>query len=174
MAHYTLDEIKGHEFEAAGAKLIEGAKAGLYEAARDILALSLEYCPEDTGVLRRSARVDDSNLNQGARAGGMFLPVSMQSPYAVVGYGYGAEVNPKTQRIASDYAVPVHERAELKHEPPTQSHFLQTAVEEYATIFGTVVGEMMADIESVSGPSLLTSFLDWEELVARRDGMGGV
>src|SRR5438067_978412 len=100
MALYTLDDLEtlyaagSGPFAEAGKKLIEGAKAGLWIAAKEVLALSLEYTPEDTGTLRRSARVDDTGLGPKPRSTiGTFLA---DDPYATVGYGYGTEVNEKT------------------------------------------------------------------------------
>jgi hypothetical protein len=144
----------------------------MYISGREILALSLMLCPEDTGTLRRSARVDDSNLSamRPRNSLGQFMS---GNPYVVVGYGYGFERNEKTGHLASEYAVPVHERLDQRHEPPTQAKFLEDAVYEYSANYGPTIGTMMAGLNSISGPSLLQAFIDWRTLVERRVAASG-
>ena len=80
----------------------------------------------DNGTLRRSARV--------------FAPVNLGGAISVtMGYGFGEEVNP-AGRLASEYAVPVHERTDLMHAPPTKSGFLLDPVLEHAGSFAYELG----------------------------------
>src|SRR6266567_2648395 len=141
------------EFAKAGRDLIEGAKAGLKVAGEEIMALSQELCPIDTGTLRASARVSDPVARSTL---GTFVAAD---PYVTLSYGNGFEVNPKTGRIAAAYAVPVHERIEVRHDPPTQAKFLEDAMMEYVGFLGTTVGSMMHAIEDVTGPSQLYGFV---------------
>lgn len=125
-------------FSSAGNDLVRRLERGLYDFAKDVMRESLVECPisgpetyvpqirtiqgrlvylgddpdmvGDNGTLRRSARV--------------FAPVRELDRVKVeVGYGFGEEVNP-AGRVAAEYAVPVHERHELRHEPPTKSGYL--------------------------------------------------
>ncbi len=131
-------------FQTAGKQLVDRLERGLYEFAKDVMRESLVECPisgpdtyvttwgtsfrtingrivefedagedpivGDEGTLRRSSRV--------------FPPVrSPDGASVTVGYGFGDEVNPAGRR-AREYAIPVHERHELRHNPPTKSGYL--------------------------------------------------
>jgi hypothetical protein len=141
-------------FEEAGKQLIDSLERGLYDSAKDVMRESLIECPisdadtyvpqfftrgagpgrqviftgldpemvGDAGVLRRSSRV--------------FAPVREADRSTVeMGYGFGEEVNP-AGRVAAEYAVPVHERSEVRHRPPEKSHFLSDVVYAFASHFG--------------------------------------
>ena len=132
------------EFEAAGEALVRRLEEALVDEAVEVMRESIVECPVsgpetyvavwgtqyrtvdgrvrffgneddefiegDSGTLRRSARV--------------FAPIRTPGELTVeMGYGFGEEVNP-AGRLAAEYAVPVHERSDLMHDPPTKSHFL--------------------------------------------------
>lgn len=140
-------------FEQAGNELINTLERGLYENAKKVMRESLVECPisdeatyqpqfftrgegpsrqviftgldpemvGDAGTLRRSSRV--------------FAPVRETDRVTVeMGYGFGEEVNP-AGRVAAEYAVPVHERSELHHRPPTKDHYLSDPVFAFAAHF---------------------------------------
>lgn len=73
----------------------------------DVLALSAERCPVDTGTLRATGHVE------GPTAKGDKVDI-------VVGYG----------GPAAPYALPVHERLGVRH-PVGQAKFLESAALEY-------------------------------------------
>jgi len=125
-------------FEQAGLDLIRKAEVGLYDAAVEVMKASLKECPlsgpdtygnlvGDNGTLRRSAVVAEPT-----RTG--------DGSSVVIGYGFGEEENPRGMK-AAEYAVPVHERAELRHDPPTKSHFLQDPLLEAADRVGPFLAE---------------------------------
>ena len=131
-------------FSAEGERILQATKVGLYKAGLEIMRESLRICPIDTGVLRSSARVEEPE----------------QTPTRVsvkMGYGYGVQVNPKTGQIAAQYAVPVHERLDQHHEPPTKAKFLEDPVLAYIPRFGRTVaatitrGDTTVDIGEVIG-----------------------
>jgi len=138
------------EFTKAGERLIAQLREALVDEAKSIMRESIQECPisdentyvpqfrmiggrlkylgddhdmvGDNGTLRRSARV--------------FAPVQEGERIVVeMGYGFGDEVNP-VGRLASQYAVAVHERAELHHDPPTKDHYLEDPVLAHAGTFG--------------------------------------
>jgi hypothetical protein len=143
------------EFEAAGEDLIRSLKAALVGEAEEIMRESIIECPVsgpetyiaefgtqyrqiegrpvflgneddeyiagDAGTLRRSARV--------------FAPRSDGNEITVeMGYGFGEEINP-AGRLAAEYAVPVHERGDLDHEPPTKAYYLLDPLLRHAGTF---------------------------------------
>jgi hypothetical protein len=143
------------EFEAAGEDLVRRLERALVEEAEAVMRKSIIECPisdretyieefgtqyrtiggrpvflgnpddvfieGDAGTLRRSARV--------------FAPRRTPNEVSVeFGYGFGEEVNP-AGRLAAEYAVPVHERSDLEHEPPTKSHFLLDPMLQEASTF---------------------------------------
>ena len=155
-------------FETAGENLIDRMTRGVYDAAKTLMKESLVLCPlsdettyiagwgtswrtingrrvhfdddeppivGDEGTLRRSARV--------------FPPVRSGDRVEVtVGYGFGEERNP-AGRLAGEYAVPVHEKAELRHTPPEQSHYLLDPL----LAFGGQYGQIVAEKTKESGPN---------------------
>jgi len=99
----------------------------------------------DNGTLRRSARVFKTVVH------GNEMTVE-------IGYGFGAEVNP-AGRVAAEYAVPVHERSELRHMPPTKDHYLLDPMNAFATHFGATMREAVksdnaAESRDVTGSDL--------------------
>lgn len=126
------------EFSAAGDRIIERLKGGMYAAAHDIMAVSEVEVPKDTLTLYGSRFVDVPESN------GVTVSVTL-------GYGRGVEVNPKTGRIAAEYAVPVHEIMEAHHEPPTKAKFLEDPVLAYS---GELEGILAAYISRAQEPIL--------------------
>lgn len=114
-------------FEDAGDRLIQGAMAGLFQAAVDIMYESQLIVPVDTATLKRSARVLEP-VNEGTAV------------VCELGYGYGEEINPKTGMRAAGYAIPVHERTEVRHAPPTSAKYLETPMLAYADRLDVTVG----------------------------------
>jgi hypothetical protein len=113
-------------FEEAGREVIAGLKAGLYQAGIDIMYVSQAEVPVDTGTLRASGRVLE--------------PEELGDTVSItIGYGYGDQVNPKTGQLASQYAVPVHERLDVKHAPPTKAKFLEDPVRAYQSLYGETI-----------------------------------
>jgi hypothetical protein len=95
---------------------LDGASADmLVEALEPTFGKSLEMCPVKNGDLRQSGYLEARSYYRRAEA--------------EIGYGRGG--NP-------DYAIYVHEMP-YAHEPPTQSKFLQQALEEdYFTILNSL------------------------------------
>jgi len=84
------------------AKIRNQTKAGLYAAGLMIKEKALRLTPIELGNLRGSTYVNPPIL-------------APQGPVVEVGY-------------TAAYAVYVHERTELHHDPPTQAKFLEDAI----------------------------------------------
>lgn len=110
-------------FEEAGRQLIAGLMAGIYQAEVDIMYVSQTEVPVDTGTLRASGRVLEPERHGDTIVG-------------TIGYGYGEQVNPKTGQLAAQYAVPVHERLDVRHAPPTKAKFLEDPCRAYEALYG--------------------------------------
>lgn len=123
-------------FSEEGDMLIERLKMGMNALAFEIMNDSLDQCPIDTGTLRRS-----SGIELAEQTGPHEVSVTM-------GYGYGDDVNPETRRPAAEYAVPVHERVEALHAPPTKAKFLEDPVFEHASQYGPWLAAYM----DIGGP----------------------
>jgi hypothetical protein len=88
----------------------------MVEALQPTLELSQEYCPIETGELRASGYVEARGRT------------------AEIGYGKDG---------MAPYAVLVHENPKFYHTPPTQSKFLQRAMDEdYFKILGRLVSSV--------------------------------
>lgn len=105
----------GDAFRRAGEQVIEGLAAGLYQSAIEIMRTSQGEVPVEFAILKASGRVLEPVLE------GTTLVCTL-------GYGYGTEVNPRDGKTAAGYAIPVHERLELKHAPPTKAKYLEDPV----------------------------------------------
>ena len=105
------------------AAVVKAVEAGLYQAGIDIMYQSQIEVPVDTGTLKASARVMEPETF------GTTVTVTL-------GYGYGEELNPKTGERAIQYAIPVHERMEVRHEPPTKAKFLEDPALVYEPFLG--------------------------------------
>lgn len=86
--------------------------AGLYLEAQAILAEATKITPIDTGALRASGHVEHPTID------GLAIEVRI---------GYGGASAP--------YALFVHERLDLFHEPPTQAKFLEATMNAHAADF---------------------------------------
>lgn len=113
-------------FEEAGREIIAALKAGIYQAEIDIMYVSQTEVPVDTGTLRASGRALEPE-QFGDRIVG------------TIGYGYGEQVNPKTGELASQYAVPVHERLDVRHAPPTKAKYLEDPCRAYELLYGATI-----------------------------------
>lgn len=101
-----------------GQGFFDGAAAAQVEEAKRVMLLARDvYCPIDTGALRGTALVT-AELRE--------LPLAS----ADIRFGDGI-----------DYAVFVHERLDLFHQPPTQAKFLQRAVDELSPQMTVRIGE---------------------------------
>lgn len=103
-------EVKGTEkLRRALAELGEWALAeagkALYAEAELIMTESKKQCPVDTGTLRGTGHVEQPEES------GDRVTVQM---------GYGGPAAP--------YAIWVHERLDLRHNPPTKAKFLEDPV----------------------------------------------
>lgn len=120
-------------FVDAGAKVIEGAAAGLYQAGTVVMATSQQLVPVDTGTLKRSGRVEEP-------------VVSEDRVEVTVGYGYGEAYPIKAagdgdEVVGPGYGVYVHEILRNKHKPPTQAKFLEVPAKAMGPELGSFVAE---------------------------------
>lgn len=118
-------------FESAGDELIRRAEEGLRQFAMDVMLESLHQVPRDTETLANSHQIGPTVHKADRRISVEF------------GYGYGTEINPKTNRMASQYALPVHEIYDAHHSPPEKSHFLIDPLIEQGATFGTLLKRFM-------------------------------
>jgi hypothetical protein len=149
-------------FVDAGDELLGQLRSGLDAFGAMIMAESLIQCPVDTGTLKRSFRIGDvsgwdfafkkgGGFQRAVRGkNGQFAGAIEAAPGGdmslTLGYGYGDEVNPKTNHLASEYAAPVHEIIEAYHEPPTKAKFLEDPVYEHASLMEPVLAAYMRGI----------------------------
>lgn len=108
-----------------------GSKQVLMEDAEEIMEISKELCPEDTGALVSSAFVEmTKNRVSGAE----------------VTYGYrGDTINPKTGESTSTYAIKVHEDLEARH-PKGSAKYLERAVMGYTSQFEVSLSKKLAQM----------------------------
>ncbi len=159
----------GGRFERAGSALITRMERGVYDAAKDLMRESLVLCPlsdattyiEGWGtswrtINGRRVHFDDAEANivgdEGTlrRSSRVFPPVrSTDRVEVTVGYGFGEERNP-AGRVAAEYAVPVHEKSELHHTPPEQSHYLLDPLLAFSTQFGKIVAEKAKETQAAA------------------------
>ena len=85
-----------------GGEILTDAEAAVDEFCAHVLTESLVICPIEHGDLRASGKLS--------------LP---QTQNGVVSQNIS---------FSSDYAIYVHERLDLRHDPPTQAKFLETSV----------------------------------------------
>lgn len=140
LAKSTQRKVETHgvsrSFSNTGNTMINKAIAAMDEFAQEVMGDSIFECPEDTGVLVRSARVESA------------VKVSKRIKVKM-GYGYGDEINPTTKRTADQYAWPVHEIYMAEHEAPTKDHFLIDPLLEHARTYGSDLAVAMRN--SVEG-----------------------
>lgn len=122
----------GTSFSETGDAMIDAAIDQMEDFVREVMVKSLVQVPEDTGVLKRSARPGPDGPNEEA-----VEPKFKNGRIRVTfGYGYGDEVNPKYRTKAAQYALPVHEIYDAAHKPPTKSHYLIDPLIEAAGDYG--------------------------------------
>lgn len=107
-------EVKGTKelqraLEKLGKQALPEAGKALYAEAELIMTDSKKQCPVDTGTLRSTGYVEQPE------ASGDQVTVQM---------GYGGPAAP--------YAIWVHERLDLRHNPPTKAKFLEDPVKAAA------------------------------------------
>ena len=146
-------------FATAGEQLIDRLSHGLYDAGKTVMRESLVLCPisDETTYIElwgtdwrtihgKRTHFDDDEPHivgdEGTlrRSGRVFPPTKESDRITVtIGYGFGEELNP-AGHLAAEYAVPVHEKSELHHTPPEQSHYLLDPV----VAFGSEMGAYLA------------------------------
>lgn len=105
--------------QVAISKLGNGTKRATIAACEEILQASLAQVPVYTGVLASSAYYRVERDTSRGFAG-------------EVGYGgNGNPINPNTGQAASEYAIYVHERLDVRH-PVGKAKFLEDPVRDYA------------------------------------------
>ncbi len=97
------------------AKIEMGVNRGIEIAALKLAGRSLELTPRDTGALRASLFIEGISFKANTTK-----PTGID-PLMIVGYDRNNE---------APHAVFVHERLDLRHDPPTQAKFLTTAFNE--------------------------------------------
>lgn len=130
---------RGEGFTAAGDAMIDAAIDQMNDFVAEVMVRSRVQVPKDTEVLMNSARpnISETGLQEVTPEDELVSPRLNGNRVTVTfGYGYGEEQNPKTGRLAGQYALPVHEIYEAKHDPPTKSHFLIDPLLEKAPQFG--------------------------------------
>ena len=157
-------------FADAGDRILASLAAGLHDAGKEIMKVSLVEVPRSDGSTYITEwgtrwrtidgkRVeftdedetpivgDDGTLFRSAR---LFPTVFSGDEMTVeMGYGFGEEVNP-AGRLAADYAYWVHEVVEYKHEPPTKSGFLIDPVTAFAGEMGPFLAAKVKEYEAVA------------------------
>jgi len=164
-------------FSDAADAMIDSAIGQMEDFVAGVMMASQVEVPKDTEVLANSARP----LIQGAfktttpeEAAGVGVPVLEGNRVKVTfGYGYGTEVNPKTKRLAGQYALPVHEIYEAHHEPPTKSHYLMDPLIERSSEFGTELGAAM-NAGAKKGEALFNYRVNRSVFLFRKGGGAGV
>lgn len=91
----------------------------LAATAKESMAEALILVPKDTGRLSQSGKM---NMRP-------FAPARFRLQVKMT-FGDHKHINPKHGRRTREYAIYVHERVELKHDPPTMAKFLQIPVEK--------------------------------------------
>jgi hypothetical protein len=100
----------------------------VYAEANAIMATSLRLCPIDTGALRSSGHVE--------------LP-KIEGRGVTVEMGYGG--------AAAPYALIVHERMGVFHQPPTQAKYLEQPFLEASKGMADRLGHLMRASLRLSG-----------------------
>ena len=90
------------EIEALRKRYPSAAAAAIYEKGHAIDADAVPLTPIELSPLRKSHYVSP--------------PTNIRNPVVEVGFG-------------TDYALPVHEREDLRHTPPTRAKFLEAALQ---------------------------------------------
>jgi hypothetical protein len=114
-------------------KVSFGTKTVLEESASQILAISRSIVPIDTDTLRET--------------GYYYIEGTPGRMDATIGYADAAHdrMNPKSKKMASTYAVVVHEDLSLHHEHG-QARFLRDAVAYWASRFPSIVKDVFEQL----------------------------
>jgi hypothetical protein len=120
----------GEKLQQTLVSMVDGGASALKEHAEEVMAMSQEQVPVDTGALRDSAFIDEPVRKRG--------DVSIRMGYG----GDASNMNPKTYRLVSDYVVPVHERLDVVH-PVGKAKFLEDPLMEKAQELGVTMSEFM-------------------------------
>lgn len=123
--------------------MLLGLAAGMYAAELEIFAESQIQVPVDTATLKASGRVMEPEIIGDEMVG-------------VIGYAYGSAVSPRTGRPVWAYALPVHERTEVHHAPPTKAKFLEDPALAYISQYEGTLAAYITRGEKMSDGSLRT------------------
>ena len=104
-----------------------GAKRALKEVAVNIMAQSMSECPIDTGTLVSTSYIEQP-IDDGNR-------VSIKMGYG----GHNDKRNPDSGKMASEYALVVHETPEYYH-PYGKWKFLEDPVTAHKLAFIQILG----------------------------------
>lgn len=108
----------------------EGARRALIEIAQNIMAQSKSECPIETGTLTNSAYIEDPKDTG-------------KAVFIKMGYGgYNNQRNPISGKLASDYALEVHETPWYNH-PYGKWKFLEDPVNAHAIQFLSILGQRL-------------------------------
>jgi hypothetical protein len=115
------------ELELAPSKVAKAALEGMMEHAAYVMAQSKAQVPRSTGTLAESGYVG--------------IPISTRYTVTVpMGYGGPNDIiNPISGESASEYAIPVHEQVEIRHENG-KAKFLEDPLNESAANLLEAVG----------------------------------
>lgn len=112
----------------------------LEDAAEEVAQLSDSYVPVETGTLKSSRAIEGVYMRRGQ---GLYGDTE---PLVRISYGgSNDQYNPLRRRMASAYAVPVHERLDVFH-PVGQAKFLERAVSESHGLFMDRVSRIRWDM----------------------------
>lgn len=102
-------------FKSAGAQMPRKAYKDVMAHAHAVFELSQSLVPKDTWALHDSGSVQ----------------LRFRGPLATADISYGSS--------EVDYALVVHERLDLRHDPPTQAKYLESAQNHYTPAFPAAV-----------------------------------
>ncbi len=127
-------DIDYSEFEqslqAAASKIGFGAEGVVKKEVEQIMEVSEEQVPVDSGALLSTAFIETQS--------------SMFTGTATFGYS-GNAINSKTGESVADYMVAVHERLDLQH-PHGKAKFLEDPINEYMDQAESSIGSKIADL----------------------------
>lgn len=122
------DKRFANSVEAVIRNVDRATKAGTTQACQEILEESLRQVPRDTGTLASTAFYTVSRR----------MATKNYTYEGVIGYagivGAGAskdKFNPKSFKMASEYAVKVHEDLNMRHPNGGKAKFLEDPVRDY-------------------------------------------
>lgn len=153
---------KGISFQDAGDALIVAAVKAMEDFTDKVQDDSAYQVPKDTFVLAESWG-SSAPYREGNRI------------KIVMGYGFGEDINPKTKRMADQYALPVHEIYNADHSPPTKSHYLIDPLIDRAKDLQFEMAISMKSTQTYlkSGGGTLQAFVNEGYVEPRSTGFGG-